>query len=86
MFQAIAIPKSKEYNKNKQMIIIIILISIKKVYVMNLSNLPLHKICVDKSSCIAEQNENHTLTADLTKDVFRKRLRSEQAVEKFNTK
>ena len=39
---------------------------------MNLSNIPLHKLCIDKSSCIAEQTGSHTLTADLTKDVFRK--------------
>lgn len=43
---------------------------------MNLTNLPLHKMCVDKSSCIAEQDENHTLTADLTKDVFRKQAQA----------
>lgn len=32
---------------------------------------PLHKICVDKSDYFAEQ-AGRKLTADLTKDVFRK--------------
>jgi hypothetical protein len=41
---------------------------------MDLTNTPLHKLCIDKSSCIAEQEKNHTLTADLTKDVFRKQM------------
>lgn len=43
---------------------------------MNLTNLPLHKMCIDKSSFIAEQDSNHTLTADLTKDVFRKKAQA----------
>ncbi|MCX7779541.1 MAG: hypothetical protein N2491_01345 [Negativicutes bacterium] len=41
---------------------------------MDLTHMPLHKLGIDKSSCIAEQDEHHTLTADLTKDVFRKKL------------
>lgn len=48
---------------------------------MNLSNLPLHKICVDKSSCIAEQDVNHRLTADLTKDVFRKQFEKNEQLQ-----
>ena len=38
---------------------------------------PLHKLCVDKASCRAEQDKTQPLLADLTKDAFRKRLKEE---------
>lgn len=82
MLDTIAILPSKEYNKIKQLIDKYYqLAKIKRCIYMNLTNLPLHKMCIDKSSFIAEQDANHTLTADLTKDVFRK-----QAQDKLENK
>ena len=45
---------------------------------MNLSNTPLHRLCVDKASCLAELGRNQFLTADLTKDAYRSRLKSKE--------
>lgn len=43
---------------------------------MDLSTTPLHRLCVDKASCKAQLGRNQVLTADLTKDAYRSRLKS----------
>ena len=47
---------------------------------MKLNTTPLHRLYVDKSSYKAEIGPNRILTADLTKDAYRSRLKSTESV------